>query len=150
MFGARSGWFLALGVIAAAAAAGWGISFATRSDKNAPPSATESALTVQSRPTIAQLPSVLRWAWPLEKVMRRIDGAGVRLGGRSIQVDSETTLCSGVGAPVNRAGHRRWQTFDCTYTVFRRGIDRDLEFRVSVVGSKEYALERAHWVGEQR
>jgi hypothetical protein len=152
MFGTRDARFLArvLAVVAAAAAAGWGIFFAAHRDRGTGSSTPEMAPPARTQPAAPQLPQGLRWTWSLDKVMKRIDLAGIRLGGRVTRVHPATTLCSGVGAPVSREGVRRWSVFDCTFTTFRHGIDRDLEFRVSVVSSREFAIGQAHWIGEQR
>jgi hypothetical protein len=91
------------------------------------------------------------WYWPVAKVMRAIDGARVRVGGRVIRVDSETTLCSGMGRRIRRHGVRMWSRFECTYTTFTsNGADRDLEFEVRVSGRTRYAIRDAHWVGVVR
>jgi hypothetical protein len=85
--------------------------------------------------------------WSITKVLRRIDGAKVRLGARTVRVDSETTLCAGRGASIRRNGIRMWRRFVCTYTTFTKsGVDRDLDFRVSVLSARRYAILDAHWV----
>jgi hypothetical protein len=86
-------------------------------------------------------------AWSLPHVLSRIDGARVTIGGRRIPIRSETTLCSGIGTPRRTGGLPRWQAFDCTYTVFTGGIDRDLEFRINVLGPEDYLPSGLHWVG---
>jgi hypothetical protein len=91
-----------------------------------------------------------RWAWPLEAAMQRIDGARITAAGRVIRIDSATTLCSGLGRPVVRGGVVRWHSFDCTFTTFRHGIDQDVEFHLSLLGTKRYAISAARWIGEQR
>ena len=82
--------------------------------------------------------------------MARIDHAALRVDDRVIRVDTRTTLCSGLGTPVVRRGVHRWSAFDCTFTTFRGGIDRDLDFRVRVLGPQRYAVGGVHWVGEER
>ena len=85
--------------------------------------------------------------WPVAKVMRVIDGKRVRVAGRVVRIDSDTTLCSGRGASVRRNGVRRWSLFACTFTSFtRQGVDRDLEFLVRVRGVSRVAIVDPHWV----
>jgi hypothetical protein len=86
-------------------------------------------------------------AWSLGKVMRLIDGTGARVGGRRVRIQSETALCSGRGTAQDVGAVRRWRAFDCTYTTFAGGIDRDLEFRVDVLGGKRFRLSGLRWVG---
>jgi hypothetical protein len=93
----------------------------------------------------------LRWYWPVSKVMRAIDGVKVHVGTRVVRIHSETTLCSGEGPSVRRRGIRRWSRFSCTFTTFtRKGLDRDLEFRVRVLGTRRVVIRDAHWVGTSR
>ena len=82
--------------------------------------------------------------------MQAIDGTRLRVGGRSVPIDSATALCSGLGIPVVRSGVRRWRAFDCTYTTFKGGIDRDVEFRLAVAGPSRYSVLSANWVGTKR
>jgi hypothetical protein len=79
--------------------------------------------------------------------MRLIDGAGATVGGRRVRIHSETALCSGRGPAQEVSAVRRWRAFDCTYTTFAGGIDRDLEFRVDVLGGKRFRLSGLRWVG---
>jgi hypothetical protein len=82
--------------------------------------------------------------------MDQVDGARISLGRRVIRVDSTTMLCSGVGKKVVRAGVPRWNSFDCTFTTFEEGIDHDVEFRLSLLGPKRYAISGARSIGTQR
>jgi len=82
--------------------------------------------------------------------MQRLDRTWLRVGNRVVRVDATTTLCSGLGAPVVRSGVHRWSAFYCTFTTFRGGIDRDLDFRVRLVGPRRFVLGQVHWVGEER
>jgi hypothetical protein len=85
--------------------------------------------------------------WSMRKVLHRIDGKRIRVGTRTIRIDSDTTLCSGRGPSIVREGFRRWRRFDCTYTTFTKGgVDRDVEFHVRVLGRLRYAINDAHWV----
>jgi hypothetical protein len=86
-------------------------------------------------------------AWSLATVMSLIDGAGVTIEGRRVRIQSETALCSGRGTSRQVGGVRRWQSFDCTYTTFTGGIDRDLELRVDVLGEKRYRVSNLRWLG---
>ena len=85
--------------------------------------------------------------WSVTKVLRRIDGARIHVGTRTVRVHWETALCSGVGPSIFRAGIRKWRRFACTYATFTKaGVDRDLEFRVRVLGRIRYSIYDAHWV----
>jgi hypothetical protein len=85
--------------------------------------------------------------WSTDKVLRKLDGDRVRVGSRRVRIDSDTTLCSGRGTSIRRNGIRMWRRFLCTYTTFTKaGVDRDLEFRVRVLGRIRYAVWDAHWV----
>jgi hypothetical protein len=91
------------------------------------------------------------WYWPMTKVMRVLDGTRVRVGTAAVRIQSETTLCSGQGRSIRRNGVRRWSRFACTYTTFtRRGVDRDLDFRVLVRGQRRFRIVDAHWVPTPR
>jgi hypothetical protein len=86
--------------------------------------------------------------WPVAKVMARIDDAHVSVGGRRIRVVSASTLCSGEGRSLRRRGIRMWRLFACTYTTFtKRGVDRDLDFRVRIRDARRFTIFDAHWVG---
>jgi hypothetical protein len=85
--------------------------------------------------------------WSVAKVMRRIDGARVPVGTRTVKIDSDTALCAGRGPSIVVKRIRRWRRFACTYTTFtKRGVDRDLDFRVRVLGTRRYRIYDAHWV----
>jgi hypothetical protein len=85
--------------------------------------------------------------WSVTKVMRRIDGARVLVGTRTVKIDSDTALCAGRGPSIVVKRIRRWRRFACTYTTFtKRGVDRDLDFRVRVLGTRRYRIYDAHWV----
>jgi len=89
--------------------------------------------------------------WSTTKVLRRIDGRRIQLGSQTVRVDSDTTLCAGRGASIRRDGIRRWRRFICTYTTFTKsGVDRDVDFRVRVLGVRRYAIYDAHWVAAGR
>jgi hypothetical protein len=85
--------------------------------------------------------------WSVPKVMRAIDGARLHVGTRTVRIDKDTALCAGLGRSIKRDGIRRWRRFACTYTTFTRsGADRDIDFRVRVLGPRRYAIYDAHWV----
>lgn len=85
--------------------------------------------------------------WSVPKVMRAIDGVRVPVGSSVVRINAETTLCAGEGRPNRRRSVRRWRHFLCTYTVVtRRGIGRDVDFRVHVLGVRRSAITDAHWV----
>jgi uncharacterized Zn-binding protein involved in type VI secretion len=86
--------------------------------------------------------------WSLARVMHAIDGRRVPVDGRRVRIEGDSTLCGGLGASVRVAGVRRWSRFACTFTAFgARGIERDLDFRVRVLGARRIALTSARWVG---
>jgi hypothetical protein len=85
------------------------------------------------------------WCWTLAKAMRRVDGARVHAGIRTVRVDSETTLCSGEGRTIRRAGKRYWKHFLCTYTT-NGGLGRDIEFRIHILGKLRFLITDSHWI----
>ena len=84
--------------------------------------------------------------WSVAKVMRVTDDARVRPGKTVVRIDQATTLCSGQGRWRRRNGIRQWRHFLCTYTT-RRGLGRDIEFRVHVLGARRFVITDARWVG---
>jgi hypothetical protein len=91
------------------------------------------------------------YLWSVAKVMRVTDDGRVRVGKSVVRIHAETTLCAGQGASRRWRGVRRWRHFVCTYTTFtRRGVGRDLDFRVHVLGVRRFVITDAHWVGETR
>jgi hypothetical protein len=85
--------------------------------------------------------------WSVGKVLRRVDGATIRLGTRKVRVESDSTLCSGYGASIRRGRLRMWRHFNCTYTTFTKaGVDRDLDFRLHVRGARRFSISDAHWI----
>ena len=81
------------------------------------------------------------------RVMRTLDGHRVSVAGKTLRIDADSTLCGGEGRSVRVQGVRRWVRFACTYTTFgRRGIERDLEFRVTVVDGRRLRIGSAAWV----
>jgi hypothetical protein len=87
--------------------------------------------------------------WSVAKVMRVTDDARVRAGKTVVRIDEATTLCSGQGSSRRRNGVRRWRHFLCTYTT-RRGLGRDVEFRVHVLGVRRFVITDARWIGRRR
>ena len=99
---------------------------------------------VAAAPVAAHVPGAY---WPVAKTMRSIDGAQVRIGGTVLRLDSETTLCSGLGRPTRRQGVRAWNHFHCTFTTFRRGLPwRDLEFRLHALDARRFAITSPRWI----
>lgn len=142
------------GAIAAAAAViGLTIPFGAWSGQSDAPVRSRSISTptrTSGSPAALQRPAA-RWsAWSLDRAMRRVDEARVVAAGRLLHVDSATTLCSGVGKALGRRHERRWYRFDCTYTLFRNGIDQDIEFRLTPLGPKRFVIDSARWMLEQR
>jgi len=89
--------------------------------------------------------------WSIGKLLRRLDGARIPVGTRTMRVNSESTLCAGRGTSIRREGVRRWRRFVCTYTTFTKtGVDRDLDFRVVVRNRTRYTIHDAHWVQAPR
>lgn len=84
--------------------------------------------------------------WSVAKVMRATDDARVRAGKTVVRIDEATTLCSGQGRWRRRNSIRKWRHFLCTYTT-RRGLGRDVEFRVHVLGVRRFVITDARWVG---
>ena len=78
--------------------------------------------------------------------MRRIDGARVHVGGRTVRIHAATTLCSGDGRRIRRHGEVYWKHFLCTYTT-GGGLGRDMEFRVHVRGRLRFLITDGHWIG---
>jgi hypothetical protein len=72
-------------------------------------------------------------AWPYRTLIARIAGKRVTLPDRRIRVNRDLVICSGEGRPIRRGGLRRWKHFTCTQTLFRKGVDRDITFRVHVL-----------------
>jgi hypothetical protein len=102
------------------------------------------ALSVPTAP-FASLVSVPFWS--VTKVLRRIDGARVDVGTRTVKIDSDTALCAGRGRSIVVKRIRRSRHFVCTYTTFTNaGVDRDLDFRVRVLGARRYKIYDPHWV----
>jgi hypothetical protein len=87
--------------------------------------------------------------WSVEKVMRVTDDARVRAGKTVVRIDAATTLCSGQGPWRRLNGVRQWRHFMCTYTT-KRGLGRDIEFRVHVLGVRRFVITDARWVGPGR
>jgi hypothetical protein len=89
--------------------------------------------------------------WTVGKVMRMIDNARISVNRRIVRIESESTLCSGEGAPIRRRGFRMWRRFACTFSTFsKRGVDRDLDFRLRVTSATRFVVFDAHWVGTTR
>jgi hypothetical protein len=87
--------------------------------------------------------------WSVPKVMRAIDDVRIRVGTSVVRVDADTALCAGEGPSRRRGGVRRWRHFLCTYTTMTpRGIGRDVEFRVHVLGVRRSAITDARWIAD--
>ena len=85
--------------------------------------------------------------WSIGKVLRRVDGATIRVGTRKVRIESDSTLCSGYGTSIHVGRVRMWRHFGCTYTTFTRaGVDRDLDFRLHVRGVTRFSIADAHWI----
>lgn len=87
--------------------------------------------------------------WSIAKVMRAADDARVRVGASVVRINADTTLCAGQGKSIRRRGVRRWRHFACTYTTFTpRGIGRDVDFRVHVLGIRRFVITDARSVDD--
>jgi hypothetical protein len=86
-----------------------------------------------------------RSAWPYRTLIARIDGKRVRLPDRRIRVNRDLVICSGEGTSIRRGGVRRWKHFTCTQTLFRRGVDRDITFRVHVLDRTHCLITNARY-----
>jgi hypothetical protein len=80
------------------------------------------------------------WTWSYAVLVDRISGAPVTFHGRRLRISRDLVICSGEGAGIRRRGVRRWRHFTCTQTLFRGGIDRDLTFRVHVLGRTRFTI----------
>ena len=86
--------------------------------------------------------------WSVAKAMRTIDEVRLRVGDSVVRIEADTTLCAGRGASRRGGGVRQWRHFVCTYTIVsERGIGRDVDFRVHVLGVRRFAITDARWVG---
>jgi hypothetical protein len=84
--------------------------------------------------------------WSLQKVMRKIDEMQIRVNRRVVRVESDSALCSGEGASIHRGGVRMWRRFACTFTTFtKRGIGRDLEFRIRITSATRFVVFDVRW-----
>jgi hypothetical protein len=85
--------------------------------------------------------------WTLAHLMRALDGRVVSVDAHKVRVVADSALCGGEGRSRRVAGARRWTRFACTYTTFgRSGIERDLEFTVTVAGPERLRVSGAAWV----
>ena len=86
------------------------------------------------------------WHWSFQKVMNRIDEKRITVEKRVVRIDSETTLCTGLGPAVRQRRIRTWKHFACTYSVFVAGGGiYDCDFRVHVLGTRKYVITNASW-----
>jgi hypothetical protein len=85
--------------------------------------------------------------WSHSRVMSRIDGARLAIGGWSQRVQRESTLCSGDGRPRRWSGVPHWKHFVCTWTVFsaRGAIDRDVTFHVHTLTPRRFLITNPHF-----
>ena len=86
-----------------------------------------------------------RSSWSYSNLIRRIEGARVPLRGTRVRINPDLVICNGEGTVFRRRGVRRWKHFTCTQTLFRRGLDRDVTFRVHVLGPKRFRLSNARY-----
>jgi hypothetical protein len=84
-------------------------------------------------------------AWPYRPLIDRIAGKRVTLPDRRIRVNRDLVICSGEGRPIRRGDIRRWKHFTCTQTLFRKGVDRDITFRVHVLDRIHCVITNAHY-----
>jgi hypothetical protein len=81
------------------------------------------------------------------RLMKRIDGATVRVGSWSGHVESDATLCSGVGRARRWGGVGHWLHFTCTWTTFSShgGVDRDVTFLVHTMTERRFLITNARF-----
>jgi hypothetical protein len=85
--------------------------------------------------------------WSVTKVMRAVDDTRVRVGSSVVRIHADTTLCAGEGRSRRRGGVRQWRHFRCTHTT-RRGLGRDVDFRVHVLGVRRFLITDARWIAD--
>jgi hypothetical protein len=86
-----------------------------------------------------------RSAWPYGTLIDRIAGKRVTLPDLRIRVNRNLVICTGEGTPIRRGGVRRWKHFTCTQTLFQNGVDRDVTFRVHVLGRLRCLITNARY-----
>jgi hypothetical protein len=81
-------------------------------------------------------------AWPHAKVLRRIAGEIVQVGGRRVRVDAATVTCGGEGRASGRGRERRWTSFTCIQPTFTGGgtAGPDVVFRVQPTGRRSFRI----------
>jgi hypothetical protein len=77
--------------------------------------------------------------------MSRIDGSGLRIGGRLYRVDAETVTCGGEGRGTVTRGTRRWTHFTCLQPTFPSPgtAGPDVVFRVHPTGRRRFIASDA-------
>jgi hypothetical protein len=108
-------------------------------------SAAISAPLATSAPVAANAPAPAGWSFA--EVMAMIDRAPIRVGHRTLRIDSDTALCSGVGDGAVRNGVRVWPVFKCIYSVPIRNDFYDCSFKVLVLGRSTFRIADTRWVG---
>ena len=85
------------------------------------------------------------WVWSYPMLIRRIAEAPVPLSNRRPVIDRDLVICNGEGRRIRVRGTRGWKHFTCTQTLFQRGVDRDLTFRVHVRGKNRFHITNARY-----
>jgi hypothetical protein len=85
--------------------------------------------------------------WPYRKLMRKLDGKTIRVGGRKVRLDASTGTCLGVGRGIRRRGAMRWKHFNCTQPTFspRTIAGPDALFRVHALDRRRFLITNARF-----
>jgi hypothetical protein len=86
-------------------------------------------------------------AWPQARLLRRLTGEVVQVGGQRVHIDRATLTCQGDG-PGSRDGHKlAWQSFSCIQPTFggKGPAGPDAVFRVQPTGPRSFRITRARF-----
>lgn len=85
--------------------------------------------------------------WAHATVLRRIAGRRIAVAGRTVRIDAGTVTCGGIGAPVQRDGHREWARFRCVQPTFPPGsvVGPDAIFTVQPAGPRRFTVAGARF-----
>ena len=86
-------------------------------------------------------------AWSRAQLIRRIDGARIRIGRAKVRVDAATVTCGGDGHGSTTGGRRVWEHFTCFQPTFpARGVaGPDAIFRVHAVSARRFLISDGHF-----
>jgi hypothetical protein len=118
-------------------------------DESPQPTATRSAASTTTGPAPKRSTSGGEAGggpvWPYAKLIDRLEGRRLVVGGRTVRLDRGLLTCSGTGRAVVRGGTRHWRRFICTQTTFANGVDRDVSFDVAVGSGDRLVTSSARW-----